>query len=426
MHIYFSGIGGTGIGPLALIAKEAGYDVSGSDSQPSLYLESLISKGITDIHVGQHYDDIVMVHERKPIDWLVHSSAIKQDSDHPELRFAREFGVKISKRDELLNYVLSDNHLKMIAVAGTHGKTTTTAMITWLLHKLNLPLSYSVGAKIAEKPMGHFDPASEYFVYEADEYDRNFLSFSPAISVISGIDYDHADIYPTKQDYDAAFIQFMKQSNHVIIWEQDVEKLKLAIDKTLTIVSETDPGFSDLSVIGLVNRKDAWTTVQVAKRLTQESTENLVALINQFPGLSRRFEEITTKIYSDYAHTPEKVRGAIQTANEIAPGRVVVFYEGLHNTRQHFIKDELATMFTGAEKLIIVPSYKAREDESLEDLTPEKLCALVKEPEDVLPHEINDDLKKIITKHVKDGHLVLCLSAGGGNSLDEWLRQEFA
>src|SRR4051794_13061126 len=125
MHIFFSGIGGTAIGPLALIAKEAGFEVSGSDSQDSQYIKYLKKHGVTIIHIGQSRANISGVHDKKPIDWFVHSSAV--NGDHEELKFVQDQDIKASKRDELINLILEEKHLKLIAVAGTHGKTTTTA-----------------------------------------------------------------------------------------------------------------------------------------------------------------------------------------------------------------------------------------------------------------------------------------------------------
>src|SRR4051812_29088530 len=195
MHIYFSGIGGAGIGPLAQIAHQAGYEVSGSDQQDSQYIDYLRTHGVTDIHIGQSAEDIFALHDKKPIDWFVYSSSIKDG--HPELEFCRQNAIKTSKRDELLNQIISDKKLKLIAVAGTHGKTTTTAMVIWLFKELGLPVSYSVGAKSSFAEMGHFEPGSEYFVYEADEFDRNFLAFEPYLSLIPGVSWDHHEIFPT-------------------------------------------------------------------------------------------------------------------------------------------------------------------------------------------------------------------------------------
>ena len=444
MHIFFSGIGGTGIGPLALIAKQAGYTVSGSDKQASKYIEYLIEHGVTDIHIGQDYASIEAINAKKPIDWFVYSSAVeKENADAPELQFCRDEGIRTSKRDELLNQIITDKQLKLVAVAGTHGKTTTTAMVIWLMIQLGIPISYSVGAKIGFGDMGAYDPKSKYFIYEADEYDRNFLSFQPHLALITGIDWDHPDIYPTRLEYEKAFVEFLDQSDSAVMWRKDANVIfddsdilaepmvasSMRADRDglkLTVLDETHESIgAQLGLTGLVNRQNAWQVANAVHILTSKPLNDLVEIMNDFPGVTRRFEAIRPHIYSDYAHTPEKIRGALQVAEEVAPGQVVVVYEGLHNTRQHFIKDKLPTLFTGAKKLYIAPSYLAREDESLELLTPEKLCQLIKDPADAKPVKLNDSLRHIITQHVKDGDLVLCLSAGGGGSLDEWLRAEF-
>jgi len=152
-----------------------------------------------------------------------------------------------------------------------------------------------------------------------------------------------------------------------------------------------------------------------------------IEILNKFPGVSRRFEKIAPGIFSDYAHTPPKIRGALQLGHEVAGEKLVVVYEGLHNTRQHFIKDELRDLFDGVKSLYIVPSYLAREDQSLAMLSPADLRSLLSETVQLhtTPSELNDDLKKALQQHVQAGDTVLCLTAGGGGSLDEWLRQEF-
>src|SRR5690606_24799052 len=125
--------------------------------------------------------------------------------DHPELVAARLLGIKIAKRDELLAFILKEKGLKLIAITGTHGKTTTTGMLVWCLQNLGVPISYSVGSTLPFGPSGAFRPDSEYFVYECDEFDRNFLHFEPYLSVITSIEYDHPDTYPTENEYYDAF-----------------------------------------------------------------------------------------------------------------------------------------------------------------------------------------------------------------------------
>ena len=426
MHIFFSGIGGAAIGPLAQIALHAGYDVSGSDKQASDYVDNLRSKGITSIHIGQTTEAIAELHKKNPIDWIVYSSAIpKENPDHPELVYARDNNITATKRDDFLNKLLEDTGQKMIAVAGTHGKTTTTAMILWLMHQLHIPTSYSVGGKLSFGDTGVFDSNATYFVYEADEYDRNFLSFAPILSVITGIAYDHPDIYPTSEAYNQAFIQFMCNTGdaggEVFAYNEDLEY----VDYTILQREMHLELLETITLPGYVNRRNALLAVNAVHAIHNTPRSELVTYINQFPGVSRRFEKISENLYTDYAHTPEKISGALQLTKEVAGDDVVVVYEGLHNTRQHFIKKELTDLFKGVKKLYIVPSYLAREDESLEMLTPEKLCAITQEPPQREPMKLDNELKATIDSHTSNGDLVLCLTAGGGNSLDEWLRKEF-
>lgn len=192
MRIYFSGIGGVGIGPLAEIALDAGYDVYGSDREASPMTKSLQKRDVQ-ISFDQSGDFLRSEHEKSPFDWFVYTAALPDD--HPELVLAKQLGIKTGKRDELLAHIIADKKLKLIAVAGTHGKTTTTSMLVWAFQQLNIPASYSVGSTLSFGPSGRFDPASQFFIYECDEFDKNFLHFQPWLSIITSIDYDHPDTY---------------------------------------------------------------------------------------------------------------------------------------------------------------------------------------------------------------------------------------
>lgn len=428
MHVFFSGVGGAGIGPLALVARQAGFDVSGSDKQNSSYIRYLQDHGISDISISQSYEDIAAVHARKPIDWYVYSSAVAiEQPDSPEFRFCREHGIRMSKRDELLSDILGQKHLKLIAIAGTHGKTTTTAMTVWAMKQLGIPIGYILPAKSSFADMGAYEPGAEYFVYECDEYDRNFLAFHPELSLITGIDWDHPDIYPTRDDYESAFRDFVDQSKHVLMWPDDAERIALGASATITVLNPQNE--QPVHLPGAVNRKDATLVIEgLAKLLGDERAINLAEILSQFPGVSRRFEQLYPGLYSDYAHTPPKIRGALQLGREVAGDNLVVIYEGLHNTRQHFMQNDLAHLFDGAKQLYIVPSYLARENESLELLTPDKLRDMLSEEMKArtAPAVLDDALEETIRNHLADGDTVVCLTAGGGGSLDEWLRERFA
>ncbi len=452
MHIFFSGIGGTAIGPLALIAKQAGYEVSGSDEKDSQYIEYLRDKGIGDIHVGQTKEAIAKVHAARPIDWFVHSSALP--ASHAELAFCREASIKTSKRDELLNKIITDRKLKLVAIAGTHGKTTTTAMAIWLFKQLELPVSYSVGAKISFGDMGHFDANSQYFIYEADEFDRNFLSFHPHLSIISGLGWDHHEIYPSREDYNQAFADFINHSQKTVLWNDDLEKLNppkspedsrrvnkpaplnveqvqpgSGISNEVSAEDTASPAIAKIRLTGLYNRRNAWLVVRALAPLLDQSEEKLVELINQFPGLSRRFEKLADNLYTDYAHTPEKIIGAMSVAKEAArPGqKIVVIYEPLTNRRMHHTAAQHKDVFSGVSKIYWVPSFLAREDPAQPVLSPEELVKnLSPELQKIAePAELNDELEARIKQHLAAGDLVIAMSGGGSGSLDEWLREHF-
>lgn len=413
---------------MALVAKQAGYEVSGSDKQDSQYIAYLRKHGIDDIYIGQTTEGIAALHDKKPIDWYVYSSAIAiEQPDGPEFVFCREQGIHMSKRDELLNQIITDRGLKLIAIAGTHGKTTTTAMTVWLLKQLGLPLGYILPAKSSFADMGAFEAGAEYFVYECDEFDRNFLSFQPALSLITGIDWDHPDIYPTREDYNAAFNEFLEQSSMAYIWKDDAELIGVQESTSLGVMEYEDyEGLFHLA--GDVNRQNAALVAQgIMKLLGRDDLPALAEILDRFPGVARRFEQIAPGLYTDYAHTPPKIRGALQLAHEVADNNVVVVYEGLHNTRQHFIKAELENLFDGVKKLYIVPSYLAREDQSLKLLTPDDLKLLMSADTQTVTEAalLDGALRESIVRHLEAGDTVLCLTAGGGHSLDEWLRENF-
>jgi UDP-N-acetylmuramate--alanine ligase len=429
MHIFFSGIGGAGIGPLAQIALQAGYEVSGSDKQNSQYIDYLRKNGISDIYIGQKRENIAALHEKNPIDWFVYTSALKLESANPaELEFCTEQSIKISKRDELLNQILADKNLKLIAVAGTHGKTTTTAMITWLFKQLDEQVSYLLPAKTNFAQMGEFNQSAEYFIYEADEFDRNFLAYEPYLSTITGVSWDHHEIFPAREDYQAAFREFIDQSQHSILWQEDADYLQLNPSTMLTLMSRGNNS-QNIKLKGFYNRLDAWLAVESVHRLTNKPAEILIDMVNNFPGLSRRMEKISPNLYSDYAHTPEKIRGAMSVALEMAAEtgqKVIIIYEPLTNRRQLYMLNDYKDVFKDAAKVYWIPSYLAREDPAERIVTPQELISHLDDPSIAVPMERNSLLKQTIEKHLNSGDMVVALAGGGGGSLDDWLRQEFS
>ena len=429
MHIFFSAIGGAGIGPLALIAHQAGYKVSGSDKQSSQYIVYLKEHGVTDIFIGQNKENIEYCNRKNKIDWLVYSSAVSiENPNSPELLFCSENNIKTSKRDELLNEIIRNNKLKLIAIAGTHGKSTTTAMVIWLFKELAIPISYSVGAKMNFGDMGEFHNKSEYFIYEADEFDYNFLSFNPYLSLITGVTWDHHEIFPTRDSYKKAFTDFIYKSESSIVWEDEHKYLNLNESNKIIIESTENIHLNQITLDGKFNRYDAYLAIRAVHELTHHPLKKLIDIINKFPGLQRRMEEIIPGLYSDYAHTPEKIRGAMSVSLEIAKKSykdVVVLYEPLTDRRQHFIKNDYKDCFKGAKVVYWLPSYLAREDPNQNILNPEELISNLDDPNIAIAKKRDEQLKKIIEKHLFSGNIVVGMNGGGGDSLDEWLKQEF-
>lgn len=419
MHIYFSGVGGVGIGPLAEIAHDAGYQVSGSDRDASLMTQQLSTRGIT-VAIGQDGTQIAHTHEQSPIDWLVHTAALPDD--HPELVFAREHGIRTSKRDELLAEIIRDKHLKLLAVSGTHGKTTTTAMWVWVLEQLGIPVSYSVGSTLSFGPSGVFDPASEYFIYECDEFDKNMLHFEPYLSIITSIDHDHFDTYPTAQDYSSAFVQFIEQSGYSLLWEKDLRLLHTDPQADMESYDE-HMDLAHLKLPGDHTRHNAYLVERAIMRLLPDTSHHeIVAAINSFPGAGRRMEKLADNLYSDYGHHPAEIAATLQMARELSDHLVLV-YQPHQNVRQHEVRDDYTDVMELAEKIYWLPTYLTREHPGQSVLTPQELTEKLTNRDAVEYADMNDALWQNIESARQDGKLVLVMGAG---PIDGWVRQQLA
>lgn len=412
MNIYFSGIGGVGIGPLAEIASDVGYNVSGSDLETTLITKELSKRGII-ISANQDGSFLQSKHNEKPIDWFVYTSALADN--HPELELARELGIKTAKRDELIAHIVDKKNLKMIAIAGTHGKTTVVGMLVWAMKQLNIPISYSIGATITFGPSGKFDPDSEYFVYECDEFDRNFLHFRPYLSLITSVDYDHPDTYPTTYEYLDAFHQFAKQSGRVISWNDQHDELFHSIPGAIML----DPSeIHNLPITGQHNRRNASLVQSGLKALG--FTQNIDKIASTFPGTNRRFEKLADNIYSDYGHHPVEIAATLEMAREMSD-HVVLVYQPHQNVRQHKIKDQYVDQFEDADLIYWLPTYLSREDPDLKILEPKELIQNITNKNNIFISELDDNLWDNIKKARDNGSLVLCMGAG---TIDSWLRNK--
>lgn len=414
MNIYFAGIGGVAIGPLAQIALDAGYSVTGSDKETSLMTDQLEKRGVS-LHVGkQDGSYLKKSHSELPIDWLVHTSALSPN--HPELSVAQELGIKTAKRDELIAHIISENDLKLIAVAGTHGKTTTTGMIIWLAKYFGIPISYSVGATLTWGPSGKYTPKSKYFVYECDEFDKNFLNFHPEVSLVTSIEHDHIDTYPTKESYLEAFRQFSSQSKALFTWQQ--YQPILGKSSSITYLSEANQ-YARLR--GNHNRHNASL---ILAALTQFGLPAKYAAngLNKFPGTNRRLEKLADNLYTDYGHTPAEISATLQAAKEMS-SKVALIYQPHQNIRQHQIKNDYTPdIFQDADQVYWLPTYLSREDPSLKELTPAELTSKLAKDSTHLAKP-SDNLWQTIANLRQDGYLVLVMGAG---DIDAWVREQLS
>ena len=417
MNVYFSGIGGVGIGPLAEIARDAGHTITGSDLNESLVTEELRQQGVN-VNIGQDGSFLKTVHTATPLDWLVHTAALPEN--HPELVLAKQLGIRTGKRDEFLADFLEKHNLKLIAIAGTHGKTTTTGMAVWAFLQRGIPVSYSIGTTVSFGPSGKYDPKSEYFVYECDEYDRNFLHFNPYISLITSVDYDHPDTYPTEKSYFDAFNQFIGQSKVVICWKKDVNADNLSKYGVLHLIDETTRDVSFINLAGLHNRQNAYLVFSlfVDHLGAAGEEEEMVKILNAFPGTDRRFEKLAENIYSDYGHHPEEIAATLQMARELS-NDVVLIYQPHQNWRQHSIRDQYTDQFEVARKVYWTPTYLTRENPDYPILVPEELTTNITNKDSIVYTDLNDELWNEIVAARDSGSLILLMGAG---SIDSWVR----
>lgn len=397
------------MGPLALGVKSLGMEVFGSDLKSGLVVKELEAAGI-EVSLGEQDGEYLRkkVAEKGGVDWYVHTSAVRPGNK--ELAVAKELGLKVSKRDEFIAYLVEKYNLKMVGVAGTHGKTTTTAGILWLCLKLELPVSWLVGSTMGFAGAGKFVPGAKYLIYEADEYDRNFLAYHPWLSVIPSITYDHADIYKTEEEYKEAFAQYIHQSRKTITTSEFESRIKLA---------------------GKVRRFDLGLAVEAVKEIAKDcekdvSDEELIEIINRFPGVERRMEKLCDGLYTDYAHHPEEVTAAIEIAQEemklTGKKGLVVAYAPLQNARQYDVINDYHDIFKGVDKLFWLPTTLLREIEGQRVIPPAEFIEKLDNPEIAEVADYDEKFYLRIKDYLAQGYLVAFLSGGAG---DDWMRERF-
>lgn len=344
MTIHFIGIGGIGISALARMYLAEGATVSGSDRGSSPIVEELTALG-AEIKIGHMAENIPSA-----CDLVIYTIAI--EPSNPELGEAQKRGIKLLTYPQALGELTKQK--KTIAVSGTHGKTTTTAMIAKIFIEAGLDPTVIVGSLLNGSKTNFIAGKGEYLIVEACEYRRSFLNLSPQILVITNIDNDHLDYYKDLDDIKSAFAE-----------------MKAKVPASGKIITETEydqlpAGNLQLSVPGKHNVKNAQAAWAVARAVGIPDDVAIKAL-NSFAGTWRRFElKGKTKegalVYDDYAHHPSEIKATLQGAREKFPAyRLIAIFQPHLYSRTKLLLNDFATSFAGADEVILLPIYAARE-----------------------------------------------------------------
>jgi UDP-N-acetylmuramate--alanine ligase len=339
-RLHFIGIGGAGMSGLALVCARLGATVTGSDRAESSYMERLREAGLEPA-VGHDAANLPDGAE------VVVSSAIGEDN--PELAAARERGVEPIHRGSLLAELCAEKRL--IAVAGTHGKTTTTSMLVWALRELGADPAFFVGGEVPGLGAGCAANAGwgegEWVVAEADESDASFLRLKPEIAVITNIEMDHHSRWGSLAELRAAFAEFSAGAR-------------------LAEFDEGSPGPAELRLTvpgrhNLLNARAALAAVELAGL----DVERAAAALAEFPGVRRRLElkgkRQGTVIYDDYAHHPTEVRAALSALRGLGEGRLIAVFQPHLYSRTKAFGEEFGAALALADEAVVLDVYPARE-----------------------------------------------------------------
>ena len=338
-NVHFIGIGGVSMSGLATILAKMDHKISGSDRDETETTIKLNKLGI-ETYKGHSEKNI-----SDDVELVVYTAAIKEEN--VELTYAREKGIQIMKRSQLLGLVISAFE-NSICIAGTHGKTTTTAMLAHMLISLETNPTVSIGAQLDLIGGNFLLGNSSYFITEACEYAESFLSFFPKIAVILNTDYDHTDYYKTPEQLQNAFLEFANGAERVI-WGRDVDTIE------------------DIELLGEHNKHNASCALAVIKMLGLDVQAALESM-KTYKGPKRRLEiKGDTKegmlIIDDYAHHPNEIIPTLKAIKEkYAEKKIYVVYQPHTYSRTKSFLTQFSTAFEGAEHTYLLPIYAAREE----------------------------------------------------------------
>jgi UDP-N-acetylmuramate--alanine ligase len=444
-HVHLVGIGGIGLSAIARVLHGTGYVVSGSDAQDSMLLGILESEGIT-VHRGHDAQNVTGA------DLVVMSSAVPESN--VEVAAARQAGVPVVKRAQLLGEMMEGKF--GIAVAGTHGKTTTSALIAFMLTELELDPTFIVGGILADTGANARSGRGPHFVIEADEYDRMFLGLRSRLAVITVIEMDHPDCFDDIEDMTQAFDRFARSlpDGGTLIGCIDLPRVSdllrdvgrdcaidiityglrhgqwQARDITTNAVGGSDfavlyhgqtVGHGRLRLPGLHNVSNALAALATMHRLDLDM-EQVLRVLPRFHGVLRRFEVKGEAegivVIDDYAHHPTEIRATLAAARRRYPNRQVwAFFQPHTFSRTKSLLDDFAASFGDADHVVVGEIYAARETDDL-GVSSLDLVQRMAHP-DVRHAATLQDAIAYLCRALHPGDVLLTLGAGNGYQVGE-------
>lgn len=430
-RVYFVGIGGIGMSALARFFRSQGTVVNGYDRTETALTKQLAAEGM-----GVHYTDDINLLD-KETELVVYTPAIPKD--HAELNWYRDNGYAVYKRSDVLQWITEA--LFSVTVAGTHGKTTISTMIAYLLRETAYGCNAFLGGISVNYNSNYWSSDNATAVIEADEYDRSFLKLFPDIAVLTAMDADHLDIYGTAAEVEAAFIQYTKNikpggtliAKHGLHRAKDLQASNIityslqndAADVYGTNIVQKDGGYIfdvigkgwivngvHLPIGGMHNVENSIAAIAVTQQLEIEAGLVKDALAG-FKGIKRRFEYVVKNdkvVYiDDYAHHPEELAALIKSAKRLFAGRkcVVAFQPHLFSRTRDFA-DGFAESLSMADEVILLDIYPAREL-PIEGVTSQMIADRMGNPN----HTILS--KEGLIDYVKAAPLDLFITAGAGD-----------
>lgn len=429
-HIHFIGIGGSGMYPLAQILHSGGYYLTGSDNNETETLQAVRNMGIT-VYMGQRAENVLGA------DLIVYTAAIM--ADNPELVAAYESGAAVVERCDLLG-LITDEFERAICISGTHGKTTTSAMLTQMLIDSKLDISCVIGGKLKSIGGSGLAGKSDIMVCESCEFVDTFLRLYPDIAVILNIDEDHLDYFKTLDNLKASFKKFAQNATKCLIYNGDDKNtvdVADAIDKEKITFgwSETNDYCAKiLSVNGLLTEFEAFyrgnslgifklhvpgehnvlnALAAIASALYVDAPiEGIREGLDSFMGAVRRFEKIAeingVTIVDDYAHHPAEIKATLNAAKKLGFNRLIAVHQPFTYSRTAMLLDDFADALSVADLTVLTEIMGSREKNTYNihssDLQ-KKIGGCVLTPE-------FDECVQYLLKEAKEGDLIITLGCG--------------